>query len=71
MAVANNADYFGLKNGTICLFGLSTPSNFSINGPSSSCNSVCGADSIWGGMHCGGISSLSIFKLGVFYFNYL
>lgn len=69
IAVANNADYFGLKNGTTCVFGLSIAGNYSINGPSNSCNSACGSDSIWSGMHCGGLTSLSIFKLGVSFSN--
>lgn len=63
----NSADFFGLKNGTQCMFGLTT-SNNSINGVSSQCNSACGIDQVWNGMSCGGSSSVSIFKLGVLIF---
>lgn len=65
IAVKNGVDYFGLKNGTLCMFGLSDDDNFSSNGASKDCNSICGTDKTSKGMQCGGASSISIFKLGV------
>lgn len=65
IAIMNNADYFGLTNGTICVYELTTPDNFSIHGISDHCTSVCGSDKTSSGMQCGGIHTISVFKTGV------
>lgn len=72
MAVKNNAAYFALKNGTKCLFYSINSNNAKLHsayGVSTSCDSKCGSDMVWDGLKCGGLTSVSVFKLGVLMIN--